>query len=90
MIDTGNGLMVIKRHRNRPAEDRRLVRVAADGPVREATDRQMDQLVPQMFAESERRRAKPLFILAPKDETRDETDERSRRLGVDPGVLEKK
>jgi hypothetical protein len=88
MIDTGNGLMVIKRVGSVPARTDMSFAAQRVALEKELTDRQMDELVPKMFADLNRE-AKPLFILTPKDETREETEERTRRLGVDPGVLEK-
>src|SRR5262245_15759722 len=89
MINTGTALMVIKRVKSIPP--RTDVTFASVRPqlVKVLTDRQMDELVPKMFAKLNED-AHPLFILAPKDETVKETEERSKRLGVDPGVLEKK
>ena len=57
--------------------------------IKELTDRQMDQEVPKMFAQLNEE-AKPLFILTPKDETRAESEERSKKLGADPRAFEKK
>lgn len=89
MIDTGNGLMVIKRVGTVPARKDVPFESVRSQLVKELTDRQMDELVPKMFAQLAEE-AKPLFILAPKDETRQEMEDRSRRLGVDPATLEKK
>ena len=89
MIDTGNGLLVIKRLGSIPKKEGVAFESVRDQLLREATDRQMDVLVPQMFAKLNAE-AKPLFVLAPKDETREELEERSKRLGVDPAALEKK
>jgi hypothetical protein len=89
MIDTGNGILVIKRIKSIPAKTGVTFESQRAALVREATDRQMDVLVPQMFARLNEE-AKPLFIFSPKDETRQEMEERSRRLGVDPAALEKK
>lgn len=89
MIDTGNGLMVIKRVGTVPAKTSVTYESVRTQLMKELTDRQMDELVPKMFAQLAEE-AKPLFILAPKGETRQELEERSKRLGVDPAALEKK
>ena len=89
MIDTGGGLMVIKRVGSVPARTDVTFESVKAQLVTELTNRQMDELVPKMFAKLNDE-AKPLFILAPKDETRQEIEDRSRRLGVDPAALEKK
>ena len=89
MIDTGNGLLVIKRVKSLPPKAGVTFESVKAQLMQETTDRQMDQLVPQMFAQLNVE-AKPLFILSPKDETREEMEERSRRLGVDPAALDKK
>ena len=89
MIDTGNGLMVIKRMSIIPARTDVSFESQRAALVKELTDRQMDELVPQMFARLNEE-AHPLFILAPKDESVKELEERSKRLGVDPAALEKK
>src|SRR4029079_19454593 len=89
MIDTGNGLMVIKRVGIVAARADVSSASRRDALVKELTDRQMDELVPKMFAQLNKE-ANPLFILTPKDETKDEMEEKSKRLGVDPAALEKK
>jgi hypothetical protein len=89
MIDTGGPIMVIKRVGSVPARKDVTFESVKAQLVKELTDRQMDELVPKMFAQLNDE-AKPLFILAPKDETRQEMEERSKRLGVDPTALEKK
>src|SRR4051794_5642375 len=81
MIDTGNGLMVIKRVGTVPARADVSFAAQRDALVKELTDRQMDELVPKMFAELNKE-ARPQFILTPKDETKDEVEEKSKRLGV--------
>ena len=89
MIDTGNGILIIKRIESIPPKTAVTFESQKPALVRELTDRQMDQLVPQMFAKLNAE-AKPLFILSPKDETREEMEERSRRLlKTDPAALEK-
>jgi parvulin-like peptidyl-prolyl isomerase len=88
MIDTGNGIMVIKRIGTVPARADVSFESVKPQLVKELTDRQMDELVPKMFAQLNTE-AKPLFILTPKGETREELEERSKRLGVDPAALDK-
>jgi PPIC-type PPIASE domain len=89
MIDTGNGLMVIKRIKALPPRSDVTFEQKRSELVKEVTDRQMDAEVPKMFAQLNEA-AKPLFIFAPKDETRKEIEERSKNLGVDPKAFEKK
>ena len=89
MIDTGNGILVIKRLHAIPRKTGVTFESVLPQLRQELTDRQMDQLVPAMFKKLNEE-AKPLFILRPKDETREEMEERSKRLGVDPAALEKK
>jgi PPIC-type PPIASE domain len=89
MIDTGNGLLVIKRIKVIPPRADVTFESVRPQLVQEATDRQMDQLVPQIFAKLNDD-AHPLFILSPKDETPKEVEEKSKRLGVDPSALEPK
>jgi hypothetical protein len=88
MINTGTALLVIKRVGTLPAKTAVTFESVKGQLVKELTDRQMDELVPKMFTQLNEE-AKPLFILSPKDETRQETEERSRRLGVDPAAMEK-
>src|SRR3954447_11548423 len=88
MIDTGNGSMIIKRVGIVPARAEVSFDAQRAALERELTDRQMDELVPKMFAQLNKE-ANPLFILTPKDETKAELDEKSKRLGVDPAALEK-
>ena len=90
MIDTGNGTLIIKRIKSIPPKTGVTFESQVEALKREATDRQMDQLVPQMFAKLNLE-AKPLFILTPKDETREEIEDRTKRLtGADPAAIEKK
>jgi hypothetical protein len=89
IIDTGGGIMVIKRLNSIPAKKDVTYESVREALIKEATDRQVDLEAPKMFAELSDE-AKPLFILQPANETSAETDERSRRLGVDPSRLEKK
>jgi PPIC-type PPIASE domain len=85
MIDTGGGLMVIKRVGSVSAKTSVTFESVKAQLVQETTDRQMDELVPKMFAQLNEE-AKPLFILSPADLTSKEMDERTKRLtGVDPG-----
>jgi hypothetical protein len=56
--------------------------------IKELTDRQMEQEIPKVFARINEE-AKPLFVLAPKDETTKELLDQSKRLGADPGKFEK-
>jgi hypothetical protein len=90
MIDTGNGLMVIKRVGSVPAKSGVTFESVKSQLIQETTDRQMDELVPKMFAQLNEE-AKPLFILSPRDETSKETEERTKRLtGIDPAGGAKK
>ncbi|HEX3150612.1 MAG TPA: peptidylprolyl isomerase [Gemmataceae bacterium] len=89
MIDTGSGLMVIKRIKANPARSDVTFEQKRAELMKEATERQMDIEVPKMFAQLNDA-ARPLFILSPKDVTTKEIEERSKSLGVDPKVLEKK
>jgi hypothetical protein len=85
MIDTGGGIMVIKRVGSVPARTDVTFESIRPKLVRECTDRQMDELVPKMFAQLNEE-AKPLFILAPADLTSKEMEQRTKGLtGVDPG-----
>ena len=76
MIDTGNGLLVIKRIHSIPARTDVSFESQRVALTKELTDRQMDEAVPKMFAKLNEE-ARPLFILSPKDETRLEMEERS-------------
>jgi hypothetical protein len=89
MINTGTALLVIKRVKSLPPRADVTFESVKNQLIKELTDRQMDELVPKMFAQLNEE-AKPLFILSPKDETRQEMEEKSKRLGVDPAALEKK
>jgi parvulin-like peptidyl-prolyl isomerase len=89
MIPTPGGVMVIKRIQSIPARKDVSYESVRESLIKELTDRQMDQEVPKMFLKLNED-AKPMFFLAPKDETTQEIEERSRRLGVDPKALEKK
>ena len=89
MIDTGNGLMVIKRIGAIPPKSDVTFEQKRKELEKEVTDRQMDVEVPKMFAKLNEV-AKPLFVLTPKDETSKEVEDRSKRLGVDPKMFEKK
>lgn len=89
IIETPGGIMVIKRVQSIPPRSDITFEAVRQQLVKELTDRQMDQEVPKMFARIAEE-ARPLFILSPKDETRAETEERSKRLGVNPGTLEPK
>jgi hypothetical protein len=90
VIETPGGIMVIKRVHSIPAQTAVTFESVRTQLVQVLTDRQMDDLVPKMFAQLNDD-AKPLFILTPKDETAKELEERTKRLtGVDPAALEKK
>jgi PPIC-type PPIASE domain len=89
LIDTPGGIMVIKRVQNIPARTEVVYEKVHDALIKELTDRLMDLEVPKMFARINDE-AKPQFFLSPADETTKESEERSKRLGVDPGALEKK
>src|SRR5207248_501747 len=68
MINTGTALMVIKRVHSIPPRKDVTFESVRDKLAKEVTDRQMEELVPKMFAKLNEE-AHPLFILAPKDET---------------------
>jgi parvulin-like peptidyl-prolyl isomerase len=89
VIDTGAGTLVIKRVKSIPARTDVTYESVRELLIKELTDRLMEQEVPKMFARINEE-AKPLFIMAPKDETRKELEDQSRRLGVDPTQFEKK
>ena len=81
--------MIIKRIKSIPAKKEVTYESVRASLIKEATDRQLEQEVPKMFAQLNSE-AKPLFILQPANEKRKEVEDRSRRLGVDPGQLDKK
>lgn len=90
VIDTGGGIMLIKRIKSIPAQAGVTFPAVREALVKELTDRQMDQEVPKMFAQLSEE-AKPLFVLAPADVTTKEMEDKSKRLlGADPTPLEKK
>jgi PPIC-type PPIASE domain len=89
LIDTPGGTMVIKRIQSIPARTEVIFEKVHEALINELTDRLMDLEVPKMFARINDE-AKPHFILSPGDETTKESEEKSKRLGVDPGALEKK
>jgi PPIC-type PPIASE domain len=90
IIETPGGLLVIKRVKSIPARTDVTFESAREALVKELTDRLMEQEIPKMFAKLNEE-AHPLFVLAPKDETTKEVEDRSKRLlGVDPAALEKK
>ena len=88
MIDTGGGIMLIKRIQSIPPKKDVTFEAVKPAMVKELTDRLVEQEIPKMFAKLNAE-AKPWFVMAPANETREETLERSKRLGVDPGPLEK-
>src|SRR5262249_44455877 len=81
VIDTGAGTLVIKRVKSIPARTDVTYESVRELLIKELTDRLMEQEVPKMFARINEE-AKPLFIMAPKDETRKELEDQSRRMGV--------
>src|SRR5262249_25583658 len=89
IIDTGGGIMVIKRVKSIPARADVEYQTVRPLLVKELTDRQMEQQIPEMFTRINEE-AKPLFILTPKDETTKDLEDQSRRMGVDPTKFEKK
>lgn len=89
LIETPGGIMVIKRVGSIPAKTDVSFEAVKPALIKEFTDRQMEIEIPKMFA-AINEEAKPLFILAPMNETTQERDARSRLLGVDPSKLEKK
>ncbi|HKA07794.1 MAG TPA: peptidylprolyl isomerase [Gemmataceae bacterium] len=89
LIDAGAGVMVIKRLHSIPARTGVTYESVRDSLIKEFTERQIEQEIPKLFAKLSEE-AKPLFLLSPRDETTKEIEERSRRLGVDPAMLEPK
>lgn len=89
IVDTGVGIMVIKRIQSVPAKKDVAYETAKPALIKELTDRLLEQEIPKMFAKLNEE-AKPLFILTPLNETKADVDEKSRRLGVDPGRVEMK
>jgi hypothetical protein len=89
IIDTGGGIMVIKRLHAIPAKKEITYESVRPQLHKEATDRMTELEIPKFFAELNGE-AKPLYILEPGKLTREEMEDRSRRLGVDPGVFDKK
>jgi parvulin-like peptidyl-prolyl isomerase len=88
MIDTGGGILLIKRIQSIPPKKDVTFESVRGALVKELTERLVEQEIPKTFAKLNEE-AKPLFIMSPANETREETLERSKRLGVDPGPLEK-
>jgi len=89
LIHTPGGVMVIKRIQSIPAQTTKSYESVRDSLIKVFTERQIEQEIPKMFAKLNDE-AKPLFFLSPKDETTKEIEERSRRLGADPAILEPK
>ncbi|MBO0699559.1 MAG: peptidylprolyl isomerase [Zavarzinella sp.] len=90
IIDTPGGLLVIKRVKSVPARTDVTFEQVRPALIKELTDRQIEQAIPKLFAKLNEE-AHPLFVLPPKNETREEMEARSKRLlGVDPAALEKK
>jgi parvulin-like peptidyl-prolyl isomerase len=90
MLVTPGGIMVIKRLFSIPAQTATIsFESVKPALIKELTDRMLEQEIPKMFAKINEE-AKPMFVLAPLNETRQETEDRSRKMGVDPGMLEKK
>lgn len=89
IINTGSGIMVIKRLHIVPAKKEVTYESVRPSLVKEAIDRMTELEIPRMFAELNAE-AKPLFILEPAKLTQQELEDRSRRLGVDPKMLDKK
>jgi PPIC-type PPIASE domain len=90
IIDTPGGALVIKRVKSIPARTDVTFERVREALIKELTDRQTEQEIPKLFARLTEE-ARPLYVLAPKNETREETEARSKRLlGVDPAALEKK
>jgi hypothetical protein len=89
IIDTGGGIMLIKRIQSIPAKKEVSFESVKPALMKELMERLMEQEIPKMFAKLSEE-AKPHFILTPLNETKQDLDEKSRRLGVDPGRFEKK
>lgn len=89
IIDTGGGIMVIKRLHAIPAKKEITYDSVRPQLLKEATDRMTELEIPKMFAELNAE-AKPLYILEPAKLTKEEIDDRSRRLGVPPDLIDKK
>jgi len=90
LIATPGGVMVIKRIQSVPAAKGVTYESERDKLIKEYIERQTELEIPKMFARLNDE-AKPMYLLAPKDETTKEIEERTRSLtGVDPAALEKK
>jgi PPIC-type PPIASE domain len=89
LIHTPGGVMVIKRLKSIPARADVKYESVRDSLIKEFTDRQTEEAIPKLFAKLNEE-AKPLFLLSPRDETTREIEERSRRLGADPAMLQPK
>src|SRR5215204_694774 len=79
LIPTPGGILVIKRLNSIPAQTNVNYDSVRDKLIKELTDRQMEQAVPQMFTRLNEQ-AKPLFLLSPADETKKDMEQQSERL----------
>jgi hypothetical protein len=87
------GTMVIKCAKRIPARTDVTFEQVKPLLIKELTDRKLEQEIPNLFAKLAKE-AKPYYLLSPGDETREEVEERSRRLGANvvpaSGTSEKK
>ncbi|HVK07956.1 MAG TPA: peptidylprolyl isomerase [Gemmataceae bacterium] len=90
LIPTPGGILVIKRLKSIPGRTDVSYDSVRDQLIKELTDRQMEQLVPQYFTRLNEQ-AKPLFLLSPADETKKDLENQSERLlHTTPEAAEKK
>ncbi len=90
LIPTPGGILVIKRLKSIPARTDVSYDSVRDQLVKELTDRQLEQAVPQYFTRLNDQ-AKPLFLLSPADETKKDLENQSERLlHTKPEMAEKK
>lgn len=84
LIDTGGGIIVIKRDSSTPARSDVTFEQVREALAKEVIERQMEAMVPTMFSKLAEE-AKPLFVLSPADENQKDLVEQSKRLlNTDP------
>ncbi len=84
LINTGGGIIVIKRMKSIPARTDVAYESVRSALIKELTDRQIELAIPQAFAKLNTE-AKPLFLLSPPSETSRDMEDQSRRLlNTDP------
>lgn len=79
LIQTPGGVLVIKRVSSIPGRTDVTYEAARPQLIKELTDRQMEQAVPEMFNRLNEE-AKPLFLVTPADETKRDMEQQSERL----------